>query len=318
MKDKFIDKSKLKILVCCHKPCDLPEDELLLPVHVGASLSDADFGMQRDDMLFGKPCDNISAKNKTYCEITAIYWAWKNIKKLYPDLEYIGLNHYRRFFAFEKSFFDIYACPEPMKASDYCLDKTKLSSALQHSRACVAKPKVYKYSLATDYCVHHVSDDYRKLKNIVYELYPSYEDSFKEVMEQNNKLSHYNMFILRWDDFDAYCTWLFSILTEVEKVVDVSSYTDVQKRVFGYMAERLLNVWLYHNKIKTKRIPVYWFVDRKMPSVWKYRATVRLNNLGFNKSMPLRVHLKFLLYKFKHGETIVQYLRRFKREEIEI
>ena len=88
-----------KIMVCCHKACELPQNDegLFLPIHVGAAISDLDLKMQRDDQVLGQPCDNISAKNKSYCELTALYWAWKNIKKVYPNLEYIGLCHYRRF-----------------------------------------------------------------------------------------------------------------------------------------------------------------------------------------------------------------------------
>lgn len=107
MKDKItLNKDNCKILICCHKPCELPPDPdgLFLPVQVGAAISDVDLGMQRYDQVNGEPCDNISAKNKSYCELTALYWAWKNIKKIYPNLEYIGLNHYRRYFSTKKLF----------------------------------------------------------------------------------------------------------------------------------------------------------------------------------------------------------------------
>ena len=75
-------------------------DEIFFPIHVGAAISNVTLGIQRDDQINGSYCDNISSKNKSYCELTALYWAWKNIKKIYPDLEYIGLNHYRRYFSF--------------------------------------------------------------------------------------------------------------------------------------------------------------------------------------------------------------------------
>ena len=42
--------------------------------------------------------DNISQKNKTYCELTAQYWAWKN-----EDADYYGFFHYRRYLAFDPS-----------------------------------------------------------------------------------------------------------------------------------------------------------------------------------------------------------------------
>lgn len=41
--------------------------------------------------------DNISGKNPDYCELTAQYWAWKNI-----DCDYYGFFHYRRYLTFHR------------------------------------------------------------------------------------------------------------------------------------------------------------------------------------------------------------------------
>ena len=76
----MLDDSKIKILVCCHKPCELPQNKVFLPIHVGAALSDVNLGIQRDDQFNGVPCDNISDKNRSFCELTGLYWAWKNLK----------------------------------------------------------------------------------------------------------------------------------------------------------------------------------------------------------------------------------------------
>ena len=81
----------VKILVACHKPDVYPTDDLYLPVHVGKALSELDLGIQTDNEGV-----NISAKNPYYCELTAIYWAWKNLK----NVDIIGLCHYRRYFDF--------------------------------------------------------------------------------------------------------------------------------------------------------------------------------------------------------------------------
>lgn len=67
-----LNSSKIKILVCCHKSCELPKDDIFLPIQVGATISAVDLGMQRNDQINGVPCDNISAKNKSYCELTAM------------------------------------------------------------------------------------------------------------------------------------------------------------------------------------------------------------------------------------------------------
>ena len=78
----------IKVVVATHVPCEMPTDKLYLPVHVGAEL--------HPELPFvgDNTGDNISEKNNTFCELTGLYWAWKNL----PD-DYVGLVHYRRYFA---------------------------------------------------------------------------------------------------------------------------------------------------------------------------------------------------------------------------
>ena len=78
-----------KILVCCHKDDIYVNQEPYLPLQVGKALSDLDLGLLGDNTG-----DNISVKNKSYCELTGLYWAWKNLK----GIDVIGLCHYRRYF----------------------------------------------------------------------------------------------------------------------------------------------------------------------------------------------------------------------------
>ena len=72
--------SKLKILVATHQKDILFNDDIYMPIQVGKSLSNTDFGIQGDNTG-----DNISAKNPYYCELTSLYWAWKNLQ----DFDYI-------------------------------------------------------------------------------------------------------------------------------------------------------------------------------------------------------------------------------------
>ena len=283
MQNKEIDSSKIKILVCCHKKCDLPQADYFLPVYVGAAITVKDFVMQRDDQLNGEPCDNISDKNKNYCELTAMYWAWKNIKKLYPDLEYIGLNHYRRYFKFSKIFSRIAKFKADSEASTYVLNKNKIQKLLNRKNIIIAESNIYPYSLAVDYSVAHISEDLRTLMKIVHDMYPDYDEIMYDFFYKNNKLSHYNMFIATWQFFDEYCTWLFSILFEAERRLDISNYSDIQKRIWGYMAERLFNVYLIYNKSKIKPYPVYIYNNRK-ESFFHYFINRIRYSIGFNIS----------------------------------
>lgn len=82
----------IKILIATHKQCKLPKDKLYLPVRVGSALSNNDFKYQRDNIG-----NNISNKNPYFCELTALYWGWKNLNS-----DYIGLVHYRRYLGLKK------------------------------------------------------------------------------------------------------------------------------------------------------------------------------------------------------------------------
>ena len=288
MKNNIIDSSKIKILVCCHKPCELPKDDIFLPIQVGAAISDVDLGIQRDDQVNGKPCDNISAKNKSYCELTAMYWAWKNIKKLYPDLEYIGLNHYRRYFDFSHIFsFAEDFVKDEKEVLDYKLEKGHLQKLLRKYQFLVSKRHMYKFSMFYTYCLFYNSEDYRLLKEAIKEKQSDFFDDFVQVMEKGNVYSPYNMFVMSWQNFDAYCSWLFSILETVENRSIFEHYSPQQMRLFGYMSEFLTQVYLHRQKKHAKEIMVN-----------VYRDDLKQKNGIFQMLMNLRCRFVFLILKY--------------------
>ena len=93
MEKQTVNKEpKIKIYVVCHKPSYVPENPYLYPIQVGTALSKSPL----EGMLHDNEGDNISDRNKSYCELTAQYWAWKN-----EDADYYGFFHYRRYFAFD-------------------------------------------------------------------------------------------------------------------------------------------------------------------------------------------------------------------------
>lgn len=271
MQKKELDSTKIKILVCCHKPCELPKDDVFLPIQVGAAISDVDLGMQRDDQVNGESCDNISTKNKSYCELTAMYWAWKNIKKLYPDLEYIGLNHYRRYFAA-----DCYDTEKTeTRIGNYKLPISIILRKLsKYKGGIIARPVSLPYSLSIAYCVAHNSSDFRILKDIIKSKYSDYIPYFEKEIELGNKFSAYNMFVLKIDDFSSYCEWLFGILSEIEEKCNITNYDAYQKRIYGFMAERLLRVWCSKN-IKMRYMSVVKFCT----PVMKISVSHQLKNI---------------------------------------
>lgn len=245
-----------KMIVCCHKLDVMATQKPYLPIHVGKVLSTVDMGIQSD-----AEGENISAKNRSYCELTGMYWAWKNMK----NVDVIGLCHYRRYFDFHGQCNSV--LPETCFATEQFdqVDLTipeKIIEGLREGEAYVVKPRFYRESLFVNYCVAHCSDDIRTLENFI--MTTQSEDirwAWFEYMHRNCQLRHYNMFLMTWSDFDAYCSWLFPLLEEMERRIDITHYSPLQGRIWGYMAERLMNVWLLANHFRLHEKPVIWFND---------------------------------------------------------
>ena len=152
------------------------------------------------------------------------------------------------------------------------------------SKGKVLAPKVMNNvgSLYDEYCICHNSEDLRVLEEVIKEKKDkAYLDAFNKVMHLTHKPHCYNMFLMSWQDFDKYATWLFDILGEVEKRINISNYSSVQQRVFGYMAERLFNVWISaENKTITHK-PLMFIMDDDQGSKLFYLLKSFLNDVSF-------------------------------------
>ncbi len=250
----------VKILVCCHKKDVCVKQDPYLPIHVGHALHpDANLGIQCDD-----DGENISLKNGSYCELTGMYWAWKNLK----NVDIIGLNHYRRYFDFHKK--AGFGLPEVQIKSKYFEScnfdvPQKVLNDVEKNTVIVAKPRTYPMDVFMNYCSDHYSTDIKKLREVIEDFCdPKYLHAFDMVMS-SYRLVHYNMFLMRWDQYEKYCQWLFDVLFEAEKRIDISNYDSTQKRIYGYFAERLFNVYLVANEINVKQYPILWFFDDYYP-----------------------------------------------------
>lgn len=233
----------IKIIVATHKPYQMPKDDIYLPLHVGKA-GKLDIGFQGDDTG-----ENISEKNPNFCELTGLYWAWKNL-----DADYIGLAHYRRHFTVKKR----------NDKFDSILTRQQLEHLLASND--VILPKRRNYYIETIYSHYdHTFDGSQldKTRSIIEKKCPEYLMAFDKVMESCS--AHmFNMFIMKKEIADGYCQWLFDILFELEKEIDTSGMTPFEARLFGRISERLLDVWLNENAIKYKEIgyihmePIHW------------------------------------------------------------
>ena len=224
----------IKIVIATHKAYWMPEDDVYLPLHVGRE------GKQDLGFIGDNTGDNISYKNANYCELTGLYWAWKNLR-----CDYIGLCHYRRYFAHSHHG----SLLEAKKAAIFHrVDYEKLLK--QYDVILPKKRNYYIETVRSQYEHAHNKRDLDEVEKIIAERYPKYSEAFTKVMDRT-KLHILNMFVMKKELFDEYCTWLFDILFELEKRIDISSYNQYEARVFGFLSERLFNVWLEKQQLKT-------------------------------------------------------------------
>lgn len=250
------DRPTIKILVSCHKPVVYPKSELFLPVHVGAEGKAPIPGMQPDN-----EGENISDRNFTYCELTAQYWAWKNL-----DADYVGQCHYRRYFCFDdgKCKANDHKQIEEDCLSQYTIDKYHIEDeaairSVVESHDMVTAPRwnvlgavtpdgtkktirghMVGYGLMSD-------EDVDRLIDICRDKQPDYVDDLISYLNGSMYLG-YNCFIMKRELFDRLCEFEFSILKEFDQQFDYSNKTVNRKRICGYLGEILYSTFVSHVK----------------------------------------------------------------------
>ena len=122
---------------------------------------------------------------------------------------------------------------------------------------------------------------------MIAEKYPAYLPDFDRVFFRNNRLSHFNMFVLPRERFEAYSAWLFDVLFEVERRIEIQD-DPVQGRVMGYLSERLLSVWVRHNRLKICYKTVLMVNDQKRKGLGKHLFHTTVNTLAYWITYPLR------------------------------
>lgn len=256
--------SNIKIFVCAHKEVPLPQHPYFLPIQAGAALHNHINGFQPDD-----EGDNISTKNPHFCELTCHYWAWKNLK----NVDIVGLNHYRRYFDFTRKW-PQFSADKHFMATDKFLNQDytfpDIEDLLSKYDIILPVARHWRVSNTQQYGEYHIAKDWEILRQIIKELHPEYMPAFERTMDHSNISVGYNMFITHWRHFDAYSEWLFDILFDVERRVP-PIVDPIQSRIYGYMSERLINVFCEYHHLKIKSIPLI------MPLV-EYDDNQNLNN----------------------------------------
>ena len=192
---------------------------------------------------------NISDKNANYCELTALYSAWKN----FTDYSFIGFNHYRRYFLLENNFgHSFYLNPKTNIAiNGLLLDESKAKLILKKKDIILVKPFTYYHSIESVLARIVSNDDITILENLFRVDYPDYFDEYISFMRFNNKISSCNMFVTSKKHFELYSEWLFEVLFKYEKLVKISPY-ESSARIFGFISEALLNIYVRKNKLNVE------------------------------------------------------------------
>ena len=236
----------IKILVATHKKYKMSADtSVYLPIHVGCEGKE-DLGFQGDNSG-----ENISTLNPYYCELTGLYWAWRNL-----DCDYLGLVHYRRYFTKMAKRYN-----ESINIDDVILNRYEIEELLKNSEVIVPKRRKYYIETLYSHYDHTFDGTHLDLARTMIEMKsPEYLPSFDKVMKQRSGYM-FNMFIMKKELADDYFTWLFPVLDSMYESMDLSGLTDFEARLFGRVSEILFNVWLDKNNLKVKEVP-FMYMDK--------------------------------------------------------
>ncbi len=217
-----------KMYVIAHSKAAIPRVQSYVSMFVGAALHGTDGGFDiRDDTG-----DNISVKNPNYCELTGIYWIWKN-----SSADIVGISHYRRFLSNNA----IFGSPKHFVTGE------EMEELLSKKRMVLPKPYCYSTTMLLAINIGPNMADVKEMHDAIQACAPDYMEDYIWVFNQN-KSCLFNMCIMHKADFDAYCAWLFPILAHVEKNHDMEAETiPYRRRLYGFLSERLLPVWVHHN-----------------------------------------------------------------------
>lgn len=250
----MVDVEKVKIFVCYHKADVVYNINGYYPIQVGKDVSSFDLKMISDNTG-----DNISKKNPWYCELTAQYWIWKNVK----DVDYVGLCHYRRYLDFSPGFFYNFR-PYIHSDQEYVKHHSLLSDdRISGCDIIIPSQRSIATPLYDSLCFNHIRKDVDVLSAVISDLYPEYKEDYELVFKEGNKYTPCNILVAKKDIFDQYSKWLFDILFELEKRLTIPM-DPYQPRLMGYFSERLLCVFLHHHhEYKIRHLPLIILDDEK-------------------------------------------------------
>ncbi len=286
---------KMCVLVASGKQVDFELPEGYSLIQVGSTFAEK----RLEGALYDNEGDNISDKNRNYCELTALYWGWKN-----SQAKIKGLCHYRRYFAaYDKvNLFDNHFA-SVNTATKYMLSREQIEKKLQTADVILPMPYCpYPKTGYEDLLLYVYDKDIQQFREVLRESFPEYVDEFEAALTVKN-MSYCNMMIAKADIYDQYCEWVFDILGKYEEKICLNGYDKQHARIYGYISEILLNVWVKHHHLKAAyqeilAISEYWNEPDKA-AVFEKVQQVALK--------PVIAPLYRLYYKMKYPKVYAQY-----------
>lgn len=304
---------QLKLFVCCHRLFHVEDIKFLVPIHVGADNAPSPYYS-----IYDNTGDHISHLNNSYCELTALYWGWKN-----TQADYYGLFHYRRYLIFSEDMMNDYKgrCTKiAYKIYKYPDLRTliKLGYLNENIEKFVSEydlimpvgenmhKSVYEHYITAP---NHRKQDIDLIINIIEKEFPQYRNAMIKYLSGNY---HYfgNIFVCNHSILNSYCKWLFKILNKYDAVKNIEGYNVQEMRVNGYLAERLLGIyytWLKDNNehLRWAELPRAHF-EGMGNSKWIYYKK-KLINVFLPPSSKKRMLVKTLKFKIKkNGDNYVK------------
>jgi hypothetical protein len=234
------------------------------PIQVGAELNTYRFEITPDNLG-----DNISFKNKSYCELTAHYYVLKNL-----DFDYAGLMHYRRIFTTRNNSFTLiknhfkyylnklkgfveikdlnlflennFVTSDLSELDTHCRSIQSYINKIEFDGIDIILPKKIKYAylnLKNQYSLNHYNSHFETFNRVVLLMFPQFQKILNKV-NSSKKIYPYNMFVMKSSYYREYHEMLFKVLHELEKNIEMSNLDTYQFRVYGFLSERFLNYYI--------------------------------------------------------------------------
>ncbi len=268
----------IKILVGYHKPATLLKSDILVPIHLGRAvakeaskdgvLSEWDYQWMVDNMIGDDTGENISSRNRELCEMTGLYWVWKNYEQL-GNPDYIGFMHYRRIFDFTNKsqhlplykelslpYVDHLSDPYEFLNADSIRQTVKASGCIISKHFVLNPVKKFKSINYLNY------SDYNTAISLLNKYFPQYAQ-YADNYNQGNKCFFCNTIILPRETFFLYAEYMFKILLELENKIDKSNYTTRQVRMSAYISEWLTGIFFTYlsSTARVHEVPVLYIKE---------------------------------------------------------